>query len=148
MRRPHCSRMPDPWNRLGTHARKRRGLMPTRPARPRIGSRRDGRRYYSATLALFVVLCIGSRSVCESAFYPATLQSPDGAITLNSGGNYVEPYFATKALIVAQDGGLDVHKAAEAWIGWALPRQRPDGLFRRFCRADIRDNSTNKSDAW
>jgi hypothetical protein len=77
------------------------------------------------------------------AFAPATLQSPDGAITLNSGGDYVEPYFATKALIVAQDGGLDVHEAAQAWISWALPRQRPDGLFHRFCRAGNRN-----IDAW
>ena len=72
----------------------------------------------------------------RSAFYPATLQAPDGAMTLNSGGNYVEPYFATKALIVAQDGGLDVREAAKAWIEWVLPRQRPDGLFRRFCRVN------------
>lgn len=70
-----------------------------------------------------------------ASFYTATLQSPDGAVALNPGGDYVEPYFATKALIVAQDGGLDVHQAALAWIRWTLPRQRPNGLFRRFCRA-------------
>lgn len=71
----------------------------------------------------------------------STSQEPDGAIVLNPGGTYVEPYFATKALIVAQDGGLDVHKAAFAWIDWALPRQRSNGLFRRFCR-------TSNGDAW
>ncbi|MGA8539342.1 MAG: hypothetical protein WB566_07570 [Terriglobales bacterium] len=82
------------------------------------------------------------------AFYPATLQSPDGALTLNPGGDYVEPYFATKALIVAQDGGLDVREAAMAWIGWALPRQRPDGLFRRYCRVQNDDARNNKDDIW
>jgi hypothetical protein len=29
-----------------------------------------------------------------------------------------------------------------------LPRQRPDGLFHRFCRADNHDNNNNKNDAW
>jgi hypothetical protein len=82
-----------------------------------------------------MVCCCGLRPARAAAFYPATLQAPDGAMTLNSGGNYVEPYFATKALIVAQDGGLDVRQAARSWIAWALPRQRPDGLFHRFCRA-------------
>jgi len=115
--------------------------MPTRPAPLGIGSWTDGH-LLSTTLALAALLPFGTPSVCADTFYPATLQSPDGAITLNFGGNYVEPYFATKALIVAQDGGLDVHEAAQAWIGWALPRQRHDGLFHRFCRAN------NKNDAW
>ena len=92
----------------------------------------------SARLGMMIVavLCCGLMPAEATAFYPATLQAPDGAMTLNPGGNYVEPYFATKALIVAQDGGLDVHKAAVAWISWVLPRQRPDGLFRRFCRVN------------
>ena len=102
----------------------------------------------SATLALVALLSFGPPSVCADTFYPATLQSPDGAITLNFGGNYVEPYFATKALIVAQDGGLDVHETAQAWIGWALPRQRHDGLFHRFCRANNHDSNNIKNDAW
>ena len=95
-------------------------------------------------LAILLLLCCGPRSVSATAtaFYPATLQAPDGAMTLNPGGNYVEPYFATKALIVAQDGGLDIREAAEAWIQWALPRQRADGLFRRFCRGN------NNDEAW
>jgi hypothetical protein len=82
-----------------------------------------------------------------AAFSPATFQDPYGAITLTQGGNYVEPYFATKALIVAQDGGLDIHESAQAWIRWALPRQRPDGLFRRFCRANSNANP-NMDYAW
>jgi hypothetical protein len=93
------------------------------------------------TCALFY---IGSKAATAAAFDPQTLQTPDGAIVLNPGGNYVEPYFATKALIVAEDGGLDVHQTAEAWIGWALRRQRSNGLFRRFCRTDT--NTTNNND--
>jgi hypothetical protein len=87
-------------------------------------------------MMIVALLCCELRPAGATAFYPETLQAPDGAMTLNPGGNYVEPYFATKALIVAQDGGLDVREAASAWIGWVLPRQRPDGLFRRFCRVN------------
>ena len=64
-----------------------------------------------------------------------TFQTPDGAIVLTPGGNYVEPYFATKALLVAQDSGMDIRNAAQSWIRWALPRQTSHGLFRRFCRS-------------
>lgn len=86
--------------------------------------------------ALAVVILPGCALECARAasFHPATFQGTDGAISLNSDGKYVEPYFATKALIVAQDGGLDIRQSALAWINWALSHQRPDGLFRRFCR--------------
>ena len=60
------------------------------------------------------------------------LQAPDGAVTLNPGGNYVEPYFATKALIVAQDGGLDVREAASAWR-----RQRAECAWWSTLRSQI-----------
>ncbi len=104
---------------------------------------------WSVWLVLLRFAAGSVRSPRPAAFYPATLQAPDGAMTLNPGGNYVEPYFATKALIVAQDGGLDIHEAAEAWIEWALPRQRPDGLFRRFCRGNQSGNNSNSSsDDW
>ena len=91
-------------------------------------------RIHSALLRLTVIamFCSGN-TMWGTEFHPATYQAPDGAIVLNPGGNYVEPYFAAKALIVAHDGGLDIHAAARAWIAWALARQRPDGLFRRFC---------------
>jgi len=87
-------------------------------------------------LAAAALLACGWQLSWAAAFHPTTFQHPDGAMTLNSDGKYVEPYFATKALIVAQDGGLDVRQPALAWISWALSRQRPDGLFRRFCRSN------------
>jgi hypothetical protein len=87
-------------------------------------------------IALAALLCCDALSLSATAFAPTTYQGPDGAVEMNPGGNYVEPYFATKALIVAQDGGLDVHEAAMAWIQWSLPRQQKNGLFRRFCRTN------------
>jgi hypothetical protein len=101
-----------------------------------------------SAIAIVALLCCGLQPVCAAAFYPATFQAPDGALELNPGGNYVEPYFATKALIVAQDGGLDIHEAAKAWIDWALPRQQPSGLFRRFCRANDNSNATANDQFW
>jgi len=94
----------------------------------------------ASLIVLSALLCCRVQAGGATSFSPATFQDPDGAITLTRGGNYVEPYFATKALIVAHDGGLDIHQAARAWIDWALPRQRPDGLFRRFCRANTNTN--------
>lgn len=129
--------------------------MPTRPARLGRGPSKVGplrslaKRAIASVIALVALLCGATQSAGATAFDPSTFQSPDGAITLTQGGNYVEPYFATKALIVAQDGGLDIHNAAEAWINWVLPRQRPDGLFRRFCRAASNANADLNIDyAW
>lgn len=67
-------------------------------------------------------------------FTPAHYQASDGALVLQTDGDYVEPYFATKALLVAQDTGLDVRDAGLAWIRWGLAHQRKDGRFERFCR--------------
>jgi len=87
-------------------------------------------------LLLFLGLCSSSSTAQSSSsqFVPGTYRSADGALLLTTGGNYVEPYFATKALITAQDAGLDVRQAGLAWIQWALQRQRKDGRFDRYCR--------------
>lgn len=82
-------------------------------------------------LVLSVLLRPGVARAVE--FTSGPYQTREGALLLNAGGDYVEPYFATKALLVANDAGLDVHRAGEAWIGWMLPRQLSDGRFERFC---------------
>jgi hypothetical protein len=60
-------------------------------------------------------------------------QGTDGAIALSTSADHVEPYFATKALIVAYDMGLDISEPARKWIAWLLPRQKTSGSFDRFC---------------
>ncbi len=127
--------------------------MPRQPSGPRAGSpsveslRSFSRYALTSLVVVSALLCCRVQADGAPAFYPDTFQDPDGAITLTQGGNYVEPYFATKTLIVAQDGGLDIRESAQAWIDWSLPRQRPDGLFRRFCRANTNAKSTNDH-AW
>ena len=67
-------------------------------------------------------------------FVPDHYQTSDGALLLQLNDDYVEPYFATKALIVAEDGGLDTRRSGLLWIKWLLKRQRSDGRFERYCR--------------
>jgi hypothetical protein len=89
------------------------------------------------TLLLFVGLFASSSFTAQSSssqFVPGNYGSADGALLLQTNGNYVEPYFATKALITAQDAGLDIRQAGLAWIRWALQRQRNDGRFERYCQ--------------
>ncbi len=92
----------------------------------------------SSRILLSLLLIFASRSVTElhgQEFAPGRYQAPDGALLLQpSTEDYVEPYFATKALIVAQDSGLDIRQAGLSWIRWSLQRQRSDGRFERYCR--------------
>jgi hypothetical protein len=90
-------------------------------------------KFICLALLFTALFACGSQHAWAVSFQTKTFQNPDGAITLNADGKYVEAYFATKALIVAQDGGLDIRQAALAWINWALHHQRADGLFRRYC---------------
>jgi hypothetical protein len=94
------------------------------------------KRFLHFGMVAMALLGCGLRSnfVFAASFTASTYQTADGAIKLNPGDHYIEPYFATKALIVGQDGGLDVHAAGLGWIQWALARQRHNGLFRRYCR--------------
>jgi len=62
-------------------------------------------------------------------------------------GDSVDPYFAAKALLAAQEAGLDVRKAAKDWIRWVLPFQRPDGGFDRFCLKEKGFLPCNPADA-
>lgn len=63
-------------------------------------------------------------------------QHASGAITLTARGDSVDPYFASKALLVAHAGGLDVSAAALRWIAWLRMRQLPDGHFERYALRD------------
>jgi len=85
---------------------------------------------------LFLMLAWGAVCAWTSSrpFDPNGYQHPDGSISLHYNGDFIEPYFATKALILAQEGGLDVRQPVQQWIQWLLPRQQKDGRFSRYCR--------------
>ena len=61
-------------------------------------------------------------------------QLEDGAIRLQHDGAVVDPYFAMKALLAADELGLDIRPAATAWVAWLQPRQESNGSFPRFIR--------------
>ncbi|WP_166487099.1 hypothetical protein [Cupriavidus necator] len=71
---------------------------------------------------------------------PATLMFKDftvanGAMTVFAHGDYVEPYTAIYALLVAHRLGVDVRTRAAALAQWLLPYQQADGPFPRICRS-------------
>lgn len=85
-----------------------------------------------------IVVAFALSSVLSAQEHPifniGAYQDSDGAITLTPNGTQVEPYFATKALVVAQDAGLDTRDASMKWIAWVLAHQRGDGRIDRWCK--------------
>lgn len=64
----------------------------------------------------------------------AEYQLQDGAIPLHRNGPFVDPYFSTKALLLAAQDGMAIDLPAQKWIDWLLPRQAADGRFMRYCK--------------
>jgi hypothetical protein len=83
---------------------------------------------FASAIALTLTL-----APCRGVLDLSAYQHPDGSIPIRAGGSVVDPYFPTKALIVAHEAGLDVRAPALAWIDWLRARQRPDGRFARYC---------------
>lgn len=98
-------------------------------------------------LGAALVLSLPSVVGAAGSFAPHRYQTADGAITLHAGGDRVDPYFATKALLAADAGGLDITVAASRWISWLLPRQRPSGRFDRYCLANKQWRACADADA-
>lgn len=73
--------------------------------------------------------CLGATEFTLTEEY----QSVDGSITVLKNGSVIDPYFATKALLIAKDGGLDISKIGKLWIDWAIEKQQESGLFERYC---------------
>ena len=88
-------------------------------------------RYIIALFSLSLFLA-SSATAKPLALDPVYLRS-DGAIMTLTSGHLVDPYFPTKALIMAQDAGMNNTKLATAWIKWMLARQNENGLFSRYC---------------
>src|SRR5262245_9306243 len=82
-------------------------------------------------VALIGLLALGG-GAAAARLEPGRYVEADGAMPLQGGGSVVDPYFATKALVVADVAGLDVRETARRWIEWALARQRFDGRFERY----------------
>src|SRR5215472_12143773 len=98
--------------------------------------------------ALVLLVCAFSAAAAtRSVFSPGRLQTPDGALLINVGQSEVDPYFAMKALIVADDAGLDISGSARKFMAWLLPRQQKDGRFERYCLMDGQWRACARADA-
>ncbi len=84
-------------------------------------------------LSIITLICLPFGAIAEDLDISG-YQDKDGAITNGYKGDTVDPYFATKALLTAQDAGLKIQKPAKAWVKWAIHAQRNDGLFERYKR--------------
>lgn len=82
---------------------------------------------------LMMTACLSAAPALADTLSLYGYQRPDGAITVRLNGSNVDPYFAAKALLLAQEVQLDIREAAKAWIEWAVAHQRADGRFDRFC---------------
>src|ERR1044072_1481627 len=82
-------------------------------------------------LLLFVVTAQASPQNLTLDLY----QAPDGAITVNEHGNFVDPYFTNRALTLADESGMNVRAVAERWIPWIMAHQLADGRFERYCKS-------------
>src|SRR5882757_5271075 len=103
----------------------------------------------SALLPIFLLLLAPSPAHASPQNLVLDLyQTPDGAITVNEHGNFVDPYFANRALTLADESGVDVRAIAERWIPWLMAHQLSDGRFERYCKSGGSDWSPCKpSDA-
>ncbi|AIY43343.1 hypothetical protein LT85_4185 [Collimonas arenae] len=97
--------------------------------------------------ALISTVCCGRPVAAAAENLPATpdiaafadFASPSGALTVFQNGDYVEPYFAIKALLTAHRLGIDVAPVASAFARWLLPFQQANGPFPRICRSGMAD---------
>ncbi|MGB7192136.1 MAG: hypothetical protein WBD81_01655 [Collimonas pratensis] len=103
------------------------------------------RRWRAASLCCACTLtgcCAGATAAATDA--PAApafadFAAPNGALTVFAKGDYVEPYFALKALLAAHRLGVDVAAPASAFGHWLLPFQQANGPFPRICRSGAAD---------
>jgi len=92
-------------------------------------------------LAILFFMMLVARPVILLAQEPLLYgyQETNGAVTNGYAGDTVDPYFATKAMLILLDTDSKAKQPAMAWVVWGLQMQRSDGLFERYKR-DGEDN--------
>ena len=88
----------------------------------------------TAQLVGIVMLAVPLWSAAVPMLDLTGYQLDDGAITIKRNTPLVDPYFSTKALLIASQQGMDVGEVTQKWINWLLVRQLPDGRFMRYCK--------------
>lgn len=98
-------------------------------------------------LGMFFLLFIASSPASTAELTLPGYQREDGAIVLHYGGDRIDFYFASKALLAAKALGLNIDVAASAWIEWAINQQLEDGRFDRICIEGDDYRHCDKADA-
>jgi len=86
-------------------------------------------------LTLFSMIACNTVQAAERTAMFADFIAPNGAITVFAHGDYVEPYTAIKALLIAHRLGVDVSAPASTLVHWLLAYQQANGPFPRICRS-------------
>lgn len=60
-----------------------------------------------------------------------------GAITVQHGGDTVDPYFALQALLLAKAHGLDIAHLAPLWTDWLATHHLATGQLGRYCKTGL-----------
>lgn len=94
-------------------------------------------------VAMLIASNVGVAAILNLQAY----QGASGEILVHRGGTDVDPYFALKALLIADAGGLDTREALGRFVVWLRPRQAMDGRIHRFKRVDGRWQKSNIADA-
>lgn len=98
-------------------------------------------------LKLFIAISAAVSIQSCLALDLSAYQHADGAITVHSQGDNVDPYFAMKALWASRQLGDPAPLESLSWIGWLMPRQMEDGSFARYCEKDGEWRECERSDA-
>jgi hypothetical protein len=86
-------------------------------------------------LLLFVLMGVSAVHASSRNLVLGHYHTSSGAITVRADGDFVDPYFANRALTLANENGMDVQQAAAGWIPWLIAHQLPDGRFQRYCKS-------------
>jgi hypothetical protein len=91
------------------------------------------------SICFAMLLALPVRAASGWSLDLAAYQQQDGAVTIERGGDEVDPYFALKAIFIARDNGADDAGTLDRFVNWLLPRLRSDGRPGRYSR---------RGDAW
>jgi hypothetical protein len=87
---------------------------------------------------LVIGLALGAPSVGHSkALDLRGYIDSTGAITVQHGGDTVDPYFALQALLLARAHGLDIAQQAPEWTRWLATHYVATGQLGRYCKTRL-----------
>lgn len=94
------------------------------------------RKRMACRLMAAVVWCLAMANASAQTLDLGGYLDATGAISVQRGGDTVDPYFALQALLLAQDHGLDISAQAQPFARWLAQQYRQTGQLGRYCKQD------------